>query len=111
MEIVCIVCPQGCRIDVEGDKVTGHKCKRGIQFGIDETTAPMRVVTTTVATNFSSMPVLPVRTNGEVPKSKLWEIMSEINIFFLDKKVKMGETIIENIVGTGVDIIASASIE
>jgi len=54
MELVCIVCPNGCVLQAEntpdGVQVTGNKCKRGIAFAIEELTAPKRSLTTTVAT-------------------------------------------------------------
>ena len=40
--MVCIVCPNGCRLKVsrDGDKidVQGAKCKRGVAFGTTELT-------------------------------------------------------------------------
>ena len=74
MELVCIVCPRGCRINVENGVVSGNGCKRGEAFALSEMTCPMRTVCSTVATTFEDYPVLPVRTNGEIPKDKIQEI-------------------------------------
>ena len=62
MELVCIVCPRGCRIKIENGIVSGNGCKRGEAFAVSETTCPMRSVCSTVATTFADYPVLPVRT-------------------------------------------------
>ena len=47
-ELVCIVCPRGCTLQVEqeGDafRVAGNACKRGEAFAISEQTAPMRTL-------------------------------------------------------------------
>lgn len=110
MELVCIVCPRGCRITVDGDKITGNTCKKGLEFAQNEMTCPMRTVCSTVATTFSEMPVLPVRTNGEIPKAKIEELMTLINSIVVDKKVKKGDIIAENIVGTSVNLIATESV-
>ena len=76
MELVCIVCPKGCHMTVdENGAVTGNTCKKGEAFARSEATCPMRTVCSTVATAFESMPVLPVRTDGEIPKSKIGELM------------------------------------
>lgn len=110
MDLVCIVCPRGCRINVENDVVTGNGCKRGEAFAISETTCPMRSVCSTVATAFKDYPVLPVRTDGEIPKAKIADLMKEINAIVVDKKVKRGDVVAQNIVGTDVNLIATATI-
>ena len=110
MDLVCIVCPRGCRINVEHGVVTGNGCKRGEAFAISETTCPMRSVCSTVATVFKDYPVLPVRTDGEIPKAKIADLMKEINAITVDKKVKRGDVVAQNIVGTDVNLIATATI-
>lgn len=110
MELVCIVCPRGCRINVENGVVSGNGCKRGETFALSEMTCPMRTVCSTVATTFEDYPVLPVRTNGEIPKDKIQDLMKEINAVVVDKKIKRGDVVIQKVVGTDVDVVASASI-
>lgn len=110
MELVCIVCPRGCRIKIENGVVSGNGCKRGEAFAISETSCPMRSVCSTVATSFADYPVLPVRTDGEIPKAKIADLMKEINAITVDKKVKRGDVVAQNIVGTDVNLIATATI-
>ena len=47
-------------------RVTGNTCRRGEDYAKKECVAPMRTVTGTVALRGGRLPVLPVRTNGEV---------------------------------------------
>lgn len=110
MDLVCIVCPRGCRIKVENGIVSGNGCKRGEAFAISETTCPMRSVCSTVATTFKDYPVLPVRTDGEIPKAKIADLMKEINGIVVDKKLKRGDVVAQKIVGTDVNLIATATI-
>ena len=110
MELVCIVCPRGCRIKIEDGVITGNTCKKGEAFARSEMTCPMRTVCSTVRTTFSSMPVLPVRTQGEIPKSEIKNLMKEINKVTVDKKVKKGDIILSGVVGTEVNVIATESI-
>lgn len=110
MELVCIVCPRGCRINIENGIVSGNGCKRGEAFAMSETTCPMRSVCSTVATTFSEYPVLPVRTDGEIPKSKIDELMKQINAIVVTSKVKRGDVIAKDICGADVNLIATASI-
>lgn len=110
MELVCIVCPKGCRMTVEGDKVSGNTCKKGEAFARAEATCPMRTVCSTVATAFAEMPVLPVRTDGEIPKDKIGELMKLVNTIKVEKKLHRGDVVAKNVVGTKVNLIATATI-
>lgn len=110
MDLVCIVCPRGCRINVSDGVVGGNACKRGEAFALSESTCPMRSVCSTVATTFKDYPVLPVRTDGEIPKAKIADLMKEINAIVVDKKVKRGDVVAANVVGTDVNLIATATV-
>ncbi len=115
-EMICIVCPTGCRIKVtedssqaEGFKVEGNKCPRGTTYGIKEMTNPTRMLPTTVVINNAFLNRLPVRTNLPISKPMIFECMKVINSIEVEAPVKMGDVVIENILGTGVDIIATRS--
>ena len=112
-QITCITCPIGCRITIDitnGEySFLGNKCARGLEFAKNEMTSPVRSLTTTVRTSFPQMPVLPVRTNGEVPKEKIREIIRELSKFVITEKIGIGETVAANILGTGCDIIATSN--
>jgi CxxC motif-containing protein len=111
--ITCITCPVGCRITVDtvdGEYVfTGGKCPKGAQFARTELTAPMRTLTTTVRTAFPAMPVLPVRTRGEVPKGTIPEIIRELSKLVITEKMGIGGIVAADILGTGTDIIATGN--
>ena len=109
--ITCIICPLGCRVSVElidGEyHFSGNRCKKGADFAKAELSAPIRMLTTTVRTIFNDMPVLPVRTSGEVPKEKIPEIIKELAKMVITKRVTIGETIAGNVSGTGCSIVAT----
>lgn len=113
-DLVCIVCPNGCllKVAMQDGKVTvtGAKCKKGIAFGTRELTCPKRTVTSTVATAFDNFPLLPVKTNGEIPKDKIGGIMNAINAVYITSPVKLGDVIIENVLDTGVNIVSTITI-
>ena len=110
MEFVCIVCPKGCHMTVENGVVSGNTCKKGEAFAKAEATCPMRTVCSTVATAFDSMPVLPVRTDGEIPKSKIGELMKLVNGIRVTEKLHRGDIVAASVVGTDVNLIATATI-
>lgn len=113
-ELVCIVCPRGCTMQVEQNgeeiKVSGNACKRGAQFAKSELTNPTRTICTTVRTTFKDAPVLPVRVSAEIPKDRIFDVMREINQVKVDTRVGRGDVIIENVLGLGADIIATSDL-
>ena len=111
MEMVCIVCPNGCRLSVaqtgEAITVTGNLCPRGEEFAKAELTHPTRSLTTTVRTISAEMPVLPVRTDGEIPKELIPAAMRALNRVMVESALCCGDTVVENLLDTGVRIIAT----
>ena len=79
-ELVCIVCPRGCRLRVDdenGYRVTGNSCPRGAEYGANELQHPTRVLTTTVCIAGGIHRRLPVRTNRPIPKELLGAAMEQ----------------------------------
>ncbi len=111
--MTCIICPRGCSLTVEKEgaeyKVTGQMCKRGKEFAVNELTNPTRSVTTTVRTVFTEFPRLPVKTDGEVPLGKIFDVMKELDCILVKDTVKSGDVIVENISNTGINIVATIS--
>ena len=64
--IICIVCPKGCRLTVDENTlaVTGNGCPRGAEYGKNELTHPVRVVTSTVRVEGADICRCPVKTAG-----------------------------------------------
>ena len=108
-ELVCIVCPRGCHLTVEEDtlKVSGNFCPRGEEYGRNEVSHPMRTVTASVSISGAIHPKLAVRTDKPVPKSKMFEIVEALHSFSVDAPVHRGQVLIENVCGTGSNIISS----
>ena len=113
-KLVCIVCPNSCELEItEGENglsVSGSKCKRGVQFALDEMTAPKRTISSVVKTAFAQVPVLPVRVSAEIPKDKIFDVMNEINHVTVTKRVGRGDPVIKNVLSLGVDVIATSDI-
>lgn len=116
-ELTCISCPLGCALRVELNEngevisVSGNTCKRGEEYGRREVTAPVRAVTSTVRVSGGTAPVVPVRTNGNIPKEKIFDCMDEIRSASVNAPVKIGDVIIKNVADTEIDIIATKDVE
>ena len=87
--------------------VEGNFCKRGITYANDECTNPRRTVTSTV--RCKSGAVVAVKTDKTVPKEKMFEVMAEINKVVARDDLKIGDVIIENVLDTGANVVATAN--
>jgi CxxC motif-containing protein len=114
-KFICITCPRGCALDVtmEGEavvKMEGNSCKRGIDYVTGELNDPRRMVTTTVRVRGGVHPLAPVYTESPIPKPRIFDLLAEIRKIELQAPVKFGDVVIENALGTGVNILASRNI-
>jgi len=101
--LICITCPVGCKLEAELDgddlAVTGHACKKGIDFARTELTAPMRTLCSTVriaapgTEHSETTEMLPVRTGGEVPKHCMMDIMRLLAGVMVTRPVKCGDVV------------------
>ena len=105
--IICVACPMGCGVTVEiadnGDilSVTGNTYAR------TEITNPVRSLATTVKVEGGIYNVVPCKSAGALPKDKIMECMEVINAAQAEAPVKLGDILIENILGTGINIVAT----
>ncbi|MBQ7336451.1 MAG: DUF1667 domain-containing protein [Clostridia bacterium] len=112
-ELTCIVCPKGCalRVELENQQVlsvTGNACPRGKQYAIDECTHPTRTLTTTARTADGG--VVSVKTDRAIPKELMFDCMAQINRTVVSLPVRVGDVILENILGTGANVIATMNL-
>jgi len=116
MELVCLQCPKACVLRIELDEkqeivsLQGEECKRGREFAEGEVKEPMRILTTTVSISSADKehPLLPVKSASPIPKRVITEAMVELADVKVSAPVQIGSTIMENILGTGVDMVATA---
>ena len=113
-ELICITCPRGCHLTVDEDNdyaVTGNACPRGAVYGKNEILNPVRVVTSTVRTNKDSEPRCPVKTNGAIPKGKMFEAMELLNSIELQVPISVGQVVVPDLFATGIDFVACKDIK
>jgi CxxC motif-containing protein len=113
-KLTCIVCPKGCDLEIEmkNDEylVKGNLCNRGRFYAINEMTNPMRSITTTIKTKYKTAPRLPVRTDKEIEVKTIFPLMQVLDEVELDHPVHTGEIVVENVLNTGVNIIATSDL-
>ena len=112
MKLICINCPKGCEMEVgvAGDEVTvsGNSCPKGEAYARAEVTNPTRMVTGLVRVAGLRKP-LPVKTKVAVPKAKIDEVLFALHQTTVQLPVKIGDVIIPDVAGTGVDVVATAN--
>ena len=115
-KVTCVICPVGCEIEVDHELINGvetvkevrnNKCPRGLKYASAEVVNPERVLTSTVRINGGEFARIPVKSEKPVPKSSLFECMKQIRQISVTSPVKMGDVIIPNVAGTGINIIAT----
>ena len=114
-EMICIACPLGCRLQVEERAdgeicVTGNTCRRGVAYGKQEYTCPMRTVTSSVLVQGGERPLCAVKTAQPVPKAAITQVLEEIRKIRAQAPLKVGQVVVENIAQTGVALVATAEL-
>ena len=118
--LTCIICPMGCSMEVTVETdASGHKkvtavkdngCKRGEQYAAKELQNPTRTLTTTIKVEGGVLPLVPVKTAGEVPKASLLQCMEVVRRAGCKAPVKRGDILLYDLLGTGINVIACADV-
>ncbi|MCY6372820.1 DUF1667 domain-containing protein, partial [Clostridium ganghwense] len=98
-ELICIGCPMGCNLEVEIEgkavtKVTGNICPRGKAYAEKECTNPTRIVTSSVLVEGGQLTVVPVKTEGDIPKDKIFECVKALKGLSVKAPVNIGDVIV-----------------
>jgi CxxC motif-containing protein len=112
-EIICVICPKGCRIKVAGEdgqihKIENYGCKRGVEYASSEFVSPCRILTSSIPVEGTKdKRMLPIRSSSPIPRDKLLHCMEQIKKTKINNAVvQMHQPVIKNILGTGIDMIA-----
>lgn len=115
-QLNCINCPMGCLLTVTLEdgkvvKVEGNTCPRGETYAHQELTDPQRMLTSTVRVEGGALPLLPVVSKSTLPKGRIMDCAEALRSVAVQAPVKTGDVIVSDILGLGVDIIASRDME
>ena len=112
MKMICINCPKGCELEVEAKGsdvvVKGHSCQKGEEYARAEIVNPTRMVTGLVRVAGMRKP-LPVKTKSAVPKGKIDEVLFAMHQATVQLPVRIGDVIVHDVAGTGIDLVATAN--
>jgi len=111
-KLICIECPKGCvlSVDIEEGKVvqvSGHQCPKGENYAFAEIESPQRILASSVLAEGLTLKMIPVRTDGPIPKEKLFEAMKEIKKVRVTEGLCAGDIILKDFLGLKVNLIAT----
>lgn len=114
-KLTCIGCPMGCSLTVtmngkEVVSVAGNTCKHGDEYARKEVTNPTRVVTSTVRVAGRKALMVSVKTREDIPKDKIFDCVKELKNVEVTVPIHIGDIVLANVAGTGIDVIATKNV-
>lgn len=91
-------------------KVTDNNCPRGPKYVEKEFLNPTRTLTSTIAVIDGDQPLVPVKTDGEIPRNMIMQCMEIIRRTSCNAPIASKQILINDILGTGINIISCYSI-
>lgn len=112
----CIICPNGCEIEVELEKneiksIKGSACKKGDKYVHQELFNPRRNIATSIKIQNGDLPIVSARLSEPIPKDKIFEVMDLIKDINLQAPVYIGDIVIKNILNLNSNLIITKNIE
>lgn len=117
----CTTCPSECALAIETNidengvehvvSVQGNRCARGRKFAEQEIIRPMRILATTIVVRGGDEKLLPVRTARPIPRDLHLRAMRDIRHASVTAPVHMGDVVMSDLLGTGVDLVASMNVD
>lgn len=117
-EFLCVLCPNGCAIDVEftddrPPKMTsfaGAHCTRGEEWIRQEVERPLRTIATSVPIKNGEMICASVKTSTPIPLEKIMDVMAEIRTVYPEAPLVIGDVLLNNPAGTNTKIIVTRNV-
>ena len=114
-ELICIGCPMGCPLTVEIENgevtsVSGNTCHRGDVYARKEVTNPTIIVTSSVRIKGGALAAVSCKTESDIPKGKIFDICKELKAVEVQAPVHIGDVLVKNVAGTGVNVIATKNV-
>lgn len=115
LTFTCIICPIGCRLkvlvrDSSLISIDGNRCPRGTVYAQNEIN-PKRTLITVVNVKGGNLPVVSVKSSEPIPKSLIPKAMEVLSKITIQAPIKIGDIVAQNLLGLGVDIVATRSVE
>ncbi len=85
---------------------SGALCSKGLEYVVQELTDPRRTFSSLVKVEGGERPLVSVRITSAIPRERIPEAMAAIRRMRRIAPVRIGETLAENFLGLGCNLIA-----
>ena len=117
-EYTCVVCPNGCALQVEVSEgettrclsVTGNLCPRGRAWAEQEVENPLRTISTNVLVTGGTLPVVSVRTLDSIPLAQIRAVRESLKGIVLRAPVKIGDIVSDRPAGIPCRVAATRNV-
>ena len=106
-EYTCVVCPNGCLIEVSESGISGYECERGYTWVKQELENPMRTITSNVLVRGGDFINASVRTTRPIPLSEAQKLIEIIKMTEVNAPVEIGQILLSKPMGIDTDVIFS----
>ncbi len=117
VRMICIVCPMGCELEAvkkEGTteiiSIEGFRCPKGKEYANREIADPRRVLMTVINVKGGHLPIVSVKTAKPIPKQILVYAVRAVSKIKVDAPINAGDIIINNLLGTGIPVVATNNV-
>ena len=114
--LTCIGCPLGCSLSVQIENeqvvsVSGNTCPRGDAYARKEVTNPTRIVNSTVRVAGANGGMVSCKTQEDIPKNMIFDVVNALKDVEVNPPVRIGDVLVENVAGTGVNVVATKNMK
>lgn len=117
-EFTCVVCPNGCPIEVEYTEedphkiidCKGNKCPRGETWVKQEMEDPMRTFSTSVLVVDGESLEASVRITEPISLKKVFDVMNAIRKIKVSAPLHIGQVLLSNPAGTKTQVIVTRNV-
>ena len=115
-EYTCIICPNSCElmVTIEDNRILSIEnalCKRGHGYVEQELNHPQRNIATSIPVENGVIPLASVRLSKPIPKDRIFDAMEEIKGVRVKAPVRIGQVVIENLLGLDSDVMITKNIQ
>ena len=113
--ITCILCPNGCELEVtvsgeptaDSIQVEGNLCPKGLGYALEELRNPKRTLTTSILVRGGAQPQTSVKTARPIPRQALIPARAALRAIALDAPAAIGDVVATDVAGTGIDVVVT----
>lgn len=118
-ELICIVCPNGCQLEVTYEvtprikvvNVSNHLCDKGETWAVNELENPARHIASSILVENGTFKLVSVRTDTPIPLAAIRKVMQTIKKKKVKPPIVINQVLIKNPAGVSTNIIATRNVD